>query len=100
MAQRKEQQMRIKHWQGYGCVNAKKLRKDSETLVVEVSGMHEYGLTRNDAYDVFNWLVKRFDKSRKDYREIRDIDIDEDSETVNGLPFWRCVYTISFRKTY
>lgn len=89
--------MKIKHWQGYGCVNAKKISKDKNTLVVEVSGTHEYGLSRDDKYDVFNWLVKRFDKSRKDYMEIQDIDIDEDSELVNGLPFWRCVYTISFR---
>lgn len=55
--------MRIKHWQGYGIVNAVKVKDKDFTLAVHVSGNHEWGLRRDDTYDLFNWLVKRFDKS-------------------------------------
>lgn len=55
--------MRIKHWQGYGLVNAVKVKDDSCTLHVKVTGDHEQGLEREDAYDLYNWLVKKFDKS-------------------------------------
>lgn len=62
--------MRIKHWQGYGCVNAKVTRQSFNTwsnlreITIEVKGNHEYGLDRSDdKYDVFNWLLKRFDKN-------------------------------------
>ena len=58
--------MRVKHWQGYGCVNMKKLKTsingNKKTIVVEVVGNHEYGLERNDKYDVFYWICKRFAK--------------------------------------
>ena len=58
--------MKIKHWQGYGCVNAKKISKaksgQNVRLVVEVSGNHECGLIRNDVYGVHKWLLSRFAK--------------------------------------
>lgn len=60
--------MRIKHWQGYGTVNAVKVKDKSCTLHVQVTGNHECGLKRNDQYDLFNWLVKRFDKTIPDYQ--------------------------------
>ena len=60
--------MKIKHWQGYGTVEAKKIKDNSCTLHIRVSGNHEWGIERNDDYDLFNWLVKRFDKSQDDYR--------------------------------
>ena len=59
--------MKIKHWQGYGCVDAKRIPNKSCTLHVRVHGEHEWGLRRDDDYDLFNWLVKRFDKSMTDY---------------------------------
>lgn len=88
--------MKIKHWQGYGCVDAKKISmKDhvryGETvreLHIRVTGEHEYGLARHDTYDVANWLIKRFDKSFDDYRKIRNMNID-DNDTV-------CDYYISY----
>lgn len=94
--------MKIKHWQGYGCVNAKKVSCDRNTLVVHVWGQHEYGLKRDDFYDIFNWLVKRFDKTRKNYLEISDCSFEEwyeDEPTENGLPIEHCVYTVRFRNT-
>lgn len=60
--------MRIKHWQGYGCVTARKV-KDSNpfTLHIHVEGNHEYGIIREDEYDLYHWLVVRFDKDVSDY---------------------------------
>ena len=69
--------MKIKHFAGYGCVNAKKISDKDGNLVVEVVGDHEWGLRRTDEYDVFNWLVKRFTKKCKSYRDIIQILIDE-----------------------
>lgn len=59
--------MRIKHWQGYGTVNAVRVKDKQCTLHIRVSGNHEWGLERDDVYDLYNWLVKRFDKSVPDY---------------------------------
>lgn len=56
--------MKIKHWQGYGTVNAVKVNCDrGEVLHIKVTGDHEYGLERDDMYDATRWLAKRFDKS-------------------------------------
>lgn len=63
--------MKIKHWQGYGTVNAKKISDKNNRLVIEVSGNHEWGLYRNDDYDIYNWLVKRFNKNIESYSQIR-----------------------------
>lgn len=63
--------MRIKHWAGYGCVNAKRINDGAAKLHVRVEGNHEFGLTRPkwDNYTVYNWLVKRFDKEVPAYEE-------------------------------
>ena len=61
--------MKIKHWQGYGCVKATKVKDNNCTLHIRVEGNHEWGLYRDDLYDLYNWLVKRFDKSIKDSME-------------------------------
>ena len=65
--------MKIKHFAGYGCVNATKVKDNTCTLHVKVKGNHECGLGDNrtwDTYGLFNWLVKRFDKKveLKDFR--------------------------------
>jgi len=62
--------MKLKHYQGYGCVCAQKERDVRiETnydgvvrkLTIRVLGNHECGLERtDDNYLVYNWLVKRF----------------------------------------
>ena len=71
--------MKIKHWQGYGTVTAKKIGTgpfyDNRYLRIQVSGDHEYGLYRDDKYDIFKWLVKRFDKKAKDWTDIVDMQI-------------------------
>ena len=59
--------MKIKHFQGYGSVQAKKLSKttigNKTKLVVEVKGNHEWGLVRDDIYDAKRWLFDRFEKN-------------------------------------
>ena len=96
--------MKIKHWQGYGCVNAKVLKKGLDTqkgvktITIEVVGNHEYGLDRsNDEYDIFNWLLKRFDKDVKDYSDIIKVEYNEDSIVVDGLDTDRGVYKITYK---
>lgn len=91
--------MKIKHWQGYGCVNATKVKmttKDNiRNLIIRVSGNHECGLVRDDKYDVANWLIKRFDKSFDDYRDIISMDIKEDWDDLKHED--SCVYNITYR---
>lgn len=61
--------MKLKHWAGYGTVVAKRIPNASCTLHVHVEGDHERGLRRDDEYDLFNWLVRRFDRTVTDYAE-------------------------------
>ena len=59
--------MKIKHFAGYGSVQAKKLSKTTNNgktkLVVEVKGNHERGLVREDIYDVRRWIFNKFEKN-------------------------------------
>lgn len=80
--------MKIKHWQGYGCVNAKKISMTKEKgitrLHIRVSGNHEYGVEIRDQCTVNHWLIPHFDKTFPDY-DYRRIDtmrteMDYDSE--------------------
>ena len=62
--------MKIKHWQGYGCVTARKLSKDhSVRLHIVVTGDHEWGIVTDDDYTLWNWLVRRFEHDVCDYAE-------------------------------
>ncbi|MBO5435316.1 hypothetical protein J6A31_05825 [bacterium] len=97
--------MKIKHWQGYGCVSARKLseKKLSETtaiLKIEVKGNHECGIERNDTYDVFRWLLndgKRFTKDCKTYRDIYKLNITTDIVMENGQSVDIAYYEIYYR---
>lgn len=91
--------MKIKHWQGYGCVAATKLKKtqvveDHEIycIVIKVSGNHECGLVREgDNYTIKKWLLDRFEKGIDvDTRDIKYDVIDVGIE--NGTEF--AVYSI------
>ncbi len=88
--------MKIKHWQGYGCVNAKKIsmttNSDGKTVLkVQVTGNHEYGIETDDDYTVNNWLIKRFDKTANNPRHI---DIHTQTSFQNGVEV--CDYTITY----
>lgn len=73
--------MKLKHWQGYGCVTATKISKTTLTniygekmvrLVILVKGNHEWGLV-TDRYTLYNWLLKRFDKSVTSYENVCEV---------------------------
>ena len=91
--------MKLKHWQGYGNVNATKKSSNIDkttnikTLIIEVIGNHECGIVRNDKYDLYNWLIKRFDKSVTNERQILDYDIHERTVTYNNTLTDCAVYT-------
>ena len=88
---------RIKHWQGYGSVDAKVLRNTPENMIIQVKGMHEYGLDCGawDTDRVYEWLVKRFDPSRKP-TDIKSVDIDDEYESQGNVDIEVCTYDIHF----
>lgn len=56
--------MRIKHWAGYGTIEAKKLgyleyNEHGRYITIYTRGMHERGLVRDDGYDLEQWLLKK-----------------------------------------
>lgn len=91
--------MKIKHWQGYGTVSATRIKDKSCTLHVRVTGNHEWGLRRDDLYDLYNWLVRRFDKSVPDvYEWLRSasVFINEGSTVIDGLDVDTCDYYFTY----
>lgn len=76
--------MRIKHWQGYGTVSARKINDSSCTLHIRVEGNHEWGIVRNDDFDLYHWLVIRFDKDVADYPDWK-----RSAPLVDVRPGWR-----------
>lgn len=96
--------MKLKHWQGYGSINARKISEtvngNIATLKIELKGNHEYGLSRDDKYDVFNWLLnggKRFVKACSSYRDIISVDITEDYVKENNEIIDTALYTITYK---
>jgi len=84
--------MKVKHFMGYGSVEVNKVSKTSFTneygekktkLVLCVKGNHEWGLVRDDVYDVRRWIFSKFEKNfdGKDY----DIDMSVNDDYVNGV---------------
>lgn len=68
--------MKVKHWAGYGCVQAICLHRSKASVVVDVYGNHEQGLEPRyfDTRDWERWLGKRFKANN-----IYDVDI---------CPYW------------
>lgn len=104
--------MRIKHWAGYGCVNAKITEKQKfrntnldianlgdalKLMRIEITGEHEMGIERTDSYDVFHWLLKRFDKSVIDYRDLLVCDTETSFRKVNGKYVEVCTYSLTYK---
>ena len=94
--------MKIKHWQGYGTVEMKvisrryQVKEGIKSLVVRVTGNHEWGLERNDVYDVHRWICSRFAKDCLDYRKITDLQLNDRYERINGLETEVCDYFIQY----
>lgn len=100
--------MKIKHWQGYGALDAFKLSKEEikneygekkTQLRIRVQGNHEWGLERDDAYDIWNWLVKKFDKSVGSFYDYRvEVTYNDYYVELGGLDVETCDYTITYSK--
>ena len=93
--------MKIKHFSGYGIVNATKINniktgENTRQITIKVTGNHERGLYRNDWYDVYNWLVKRFCKDCKNYNSIYHVNIRSDYSQISELDAEICLYTIDY----
>lgn len=89
--------MKIKHWQGCGCVNASVVARAKgvgyRMIDVFVSGNHEWGIHLEDKYDVFRWLG-RFLKDCKDYRDIYTLAVSDywNEETHTDEAYYHIVY--------
>lgn len=97
--------MRVKHFAGYGSVEAKKVLKKTFTdrwgnkktrLVVFVKGNHEWGLVRESIFDVKSWLFDKFEKhfGGEDY----DIEMSIESNYIKekGLDVETATYTFIY----
>ena len=86
--------MNIKHWQGYGIVTATKIKDANCDLHIKVKGNHEWGLVRNDEYDIFRWLVSKFDRgglfnSDRDISRMEIVSDMEDGIEVAHYLIWK-----------
>ena len=93
---------KVKHFAGYGTVMMGKVNDGAARLHVRVEGNHERGLSSPymDAYDVFEWIVKRFDKSIPDAitftRMHPDIRTEYGYVRRDGLDVDTCDYYINY----
>lgn len=93
--------MKIKHWQGYGTVEAKRLKTTNnkalgtKTVVIEVRGNHEWGLERFDKYDVHRWL-RRFFRDCESYADISDMKVQGRYEKTESGYVDVCDYIIEY----
>ena len=95
--------MKIKHFAGYGSVQAKKVSKtnideNKVKLVVEVKGNHECGLVRKDIYDVRRWLFNRFEKNFNGNDWEISMTIKDDYVNENGIDVEVATYTFIYNK--
>ena len=95
--------MKIKHFAGYGSVQAKKVSKtnideNKVKLVVEVKGNHEWGLVRDDIYDVRQWLFNRFEKNFNGNDWEISMTIKDDYVNENGIDVEVATYTFIYNK--
>lgn len=92
--------MKIKHFAGYGSVQAKKVSKTTcggkSKLVVEVKGNHEWGLVRDDIYDVRRWLFNRFEKNFDGNDYDIDMTIKDDYVRENNIDVEVAIYTFIY----
>ena len=88
--------MKIKHWQGYGSVEAKRIssHKNGSTydVTIKVKGNHEYGIHRDDRYDIVRWLGK-VEKNLTNERQIVSCELTDGYE--DGVE--TCLYHIVYR---
>lgn len=97
--------MRVKHFAGYGSVDVKKKSKTTFTnefgekknkLVLVVKGNHEWGLVRDDIYDVRHWIFEKFEKNFKGDDYQINMTIQNDYITENGIDVEVAKYTFIY----
>lgn len=94
--------MKLKHWQGYGSVDVKKIASypaghSKSKAIIKVTGNHEYGIVREDPYDVFRWLGKRFFPDCQDYRRIQDLNVIPGTEKdADGNDVDTAIYEVTY----
>ena len=97
--------MRVKHFAGYGSVEVKKVYKTPITndygekktkLVLRVKGNHEWGLVRDDIYDVRLWLFDKFEKNFDGDDYDIDMEIDSDHIKEDGVDVEVATYTFVY----
>lgn len=97
--------MKVKHFAGYGSVEVKKESKTTFTneygekktkLVLVVKGNHEWGIVRDDIYDVKCWIFDKFEKNftGNDYDIAMTVQGDYIKE--NGLDVEVATYTFIY----
>lgn len=97
--------MKVKHFTGYGSVKVKKESKTTFTneygekktkLVLVVKGNHEWGIVRDDIYDVKRWIFDKFEKNftGNDYDIAMTVQGDYIKE--NGLDVEVATYTFIY----
>lgn len=97
--------MKVKHFAGYGSVEVKKQSKTNFTneygekktkLVLLVKGNHEWGLVRNDIYDVRRWIFNKFEKNFKGNEYQIDMNVENDYIKENGIDVEVATYTFIY----
>ena len=97
--------MKVKHFAGYGSVEVKKQSKTNFTneygekktkLVLLVKGNHEWGLVRDDIYDVRRWIFNKFEKNFKGNEYQIDMNVENDYIKENGIDVEVATYTFIY----
>lgn len=97
--------MKVKHFVGYGSVEVKKVSKTTFTdefgekktkMVLCVKGNHEWGIVRNDIYDVKRWIFDKFEKNFKGNDYDIDMSIEDDYIKENGIDVEVATYTFVY----
>ena len=97
--------MKVKHFMGYGSVEVKKVSKTTinngygekkTKMVLSVKGNHEYGLVRNDIFDVRRWIFDKFEKNFKGNDYDIDMTVQGDYINENGLDVEVATYTFVY----
>jgi len=96
--------MKIKHFSGYGTVNAfKKQSKKKDNfryVIVEVQDNHEMGLERPffDPYTIHNWIGKRFAKGHTDLDLLKYEVFFRGNKEIDGVNTDYAMYSLIYRE--
>ena len=95
--------MKIKHWQGYGIVDAKNISKkknpdESTSIHIKVTGNHECGIHTEYSWNVSDWLLSKFDKNVKNDRCLLNYRVEDGEDVlVDGVKTETCNYYITYK---